>query len=190
MQYTPLPIGHWLHAFDLGKRKVGIASALVLPGEKRASLVHFVQTVEWYDQKPWSANAMAEKIGDYLDQFIGSVPEVLVCEWPKKYDKKRSAHKDLDSLHAVGDAIAKQRQRRWEKKYSPASWKGNVPKNIYWPRAKRALSESEMLALVDWLSLQGRDKTWLESPAAHDAQDALGICLFALGRLKRGGVLP
>lgn len=188
MQYTPLPVSHWLHAFDLGKRKVAVASALV--HSTGLSVLYFAQTIEHYDQGPWNADKVAEAVDQYLDQFVGAVPEVLVCEWPKKYDKKRTAHKDLDSLHAVGDAISRSRQRRWAKKFTPAAWKGNVPKHIYWSRAKRAISEPEMQGLLSWLKDQGRDETWLDSPAGHDTQDAIGICLFSLGRLRRGGVLP
>lgn len=92
-----------------------------------------------------------------------------VCEWPQKYRFQRGKHKDLDDLHAVGGHLW------WHKRYSPHAWKGNVAKTAFARRLRRVLTEEEARVIP-----------WQE----HDAVDALGILLFHLGRIKRGGLEP
>ena len=61
----------------------------------------------------------------------------------------------------------------------PSLWKGNVPKSVMHERQRRVLKPSE-LSLVNTV---GR----MSGESFHNAMDALGIGLFALGRMRRGG---
>lgn len=185
MRYTPPPGHHVLHAVDLGKRKVGVASALVSPdGEGQ---VFSAGTVAFPHREDWAPDAMARRV----DAWMGhpQLPEVMVCEWPQKYDVKTLYHEDLDSLYAVGHRIARLRGR-WAKKWRPAQWKGNVPKAAHHERLRRVITPEEDRALRAALVSQGRSPHWFDSEDAHDMWDALGILLYALGRTRRGGRLP
>lgn len=61
----------------------------------------------------------------------------------------------------------------------PSLWKGGVPKSIMRDRQTKLLKPSEV-SLVKTVSR-------MEGEAFHNAMDALGIGLFALGRMRRGG---
>lgn len=194
LRYRPLPGMHWLHAVDLGKWKVGVASALVEnpPGGEASGRIYFAETVQLVGLRrgAWTADAMGARVDEYLDTFASGIPEVLVYEWPKKYDLKRVVHNDLDDLHAVGDAIAHLRQRRPAKKWRPGTWKGGAPKDVHWRRNHRALTLVELGSIDGWLQSRGRLPGWLQTEESHDTRDAISLALYALGRVQRGGLAP
>lgn len=117
----------------------------------------------------------------------GGAPTTLAFEWPQVYSQAEGKSKgdpnDLIAMAAVNGALACGMQiacvmRRQQLKilcYKPAEWIGQLPKTTRGkasesPRAKRIYSRLEPaeLELV---------------PDQHDAIDAIGIGLFALGRL-------
>lgn len=190
LQYRAPTHMHWLHAFDLGKWKVGVASALV--GTDGVGRIYFANTVEVprSTRLAWTPESVALATSAYLDTFASDMPEVLVCEWPQKYAKFRVAHANLDELHAVGKAIAGARRARYAKKWTPGAWKGGAPKGVHWARNLAALTQVEQACLDDWLQSLGRPAGWLSTEESHDTRDAISLGLFALGRVRRGGLPP
>lgn len=168
---------HYLVSVDLGKHKVGVAlwGVAYTHNAYFGGLISAV-TVDPGDVGP---HVVAEKVlTDVYRPHITreGVPiysTYWVCEWPMKYADKRLYHEDIEHLHATGDAIAKL-VGGWDAKYRPGQWKGNVPKAPHHRRLARELSEEERA---------------IAPPAKdHDAWDAIGIGLYALGRTQRGGV--
>lgn len=114
--------------------------------------------------------------------------DILVWEWPHVYQRERSHADpaDLLALAAVGGAVAAVAESLWPglvvKTVEPGEWSGQVPKNKTgdpWasPRGRRIherLTATER-ALV---------------PRSHDALDAVGIGLHALGRFAPRRVFP
>jgi len=95
----------------------------------------------------------------------------LVIESPVLYPTKRKQHKDVGDLLAVVNKIkALAVQARG---VSPAEWKGQVPKKIHGDRIFNELTKEEILAVV--------------SIKNHNTIDAIGLGLWVLGRLGRGG---
>ena len=164
-QYTLPPAAHHLIAIDLGKRKVGVAWGHVKGGESRL----LGATTVLCNGGP---EAMASKVVTYLTALAGT-PHCWVCEWPKKYDRLRARHKNIEELHQVGYALA--RHRPWDGMYLPGGWKGNVPKRAHHARLRKALTPEELATMPPLRE--------------HDAWDAAGIWLYAAGRTRRGGVV-
>lgn len=164
----PLPRGHYaLWAVDLGKRKLGCAVFLVDDDPRQGRLL-WARTVR---SKARVAGGVALSIEKVLWQHTPVGVDVRkVCEWPRKYRTARIYHKDIDSLLDVGRALGP-----WFARLSPHAWKGNVPKAVHHRRVRAALAVEELSAAPALV------------PATHDAWDAIGIGLFALGRTRRGG---
>jgi hypothetical protein len=161
-----------LVAVDLGKTKVGVA---VFNGR----LVRYNNQLEAaFTVNAPRGSTPAEVAGLVVSETAKHVmpwwSTAWVCEWPMKYDHKRKQHKDLDSLHEVGYALA-QLNGGWVETYLPGEWKGNVPKPAHHRRIERALKPHEL--------------ELMPSKTDHDAWDAAGIGLFATARTKRGGTL-
>ena len=157
-KYAVPPEDHLVVAVDLGKHKVGVAVGTPSEMYCAATVVH---------RGP--ADAVAQQVREFVALHAKDLPLIWVCEWPMKYPTQRKFHKDLDDLHAVGYAIG-----TWNESYLPGEWKGNVPKSAHRKRIKSALSPEEL--------------DIMPAEDAHDAWDAAGIYLFAVGRTKRGGV--
>lgn len=109
---------------------------------------------------------------------------VLIYEWPQIYAaaKSKGDPNDLPGLAAVGAGVAA--MMPWHSSIltpTPREWTGGVPKSTKgdpWLSARgiriaSRLSEKE-LSLV---------------PKSHDAIDAVGLGLFALGRFQRRRVI-
>jgi hypothetical protein len=157
---------HWLVSVDLGKVKVGVARWWVTPDDAQLA---------WADtlicSRPEPSNVANAVVLAAMRDVALVTDIVWVCEWPKKYPTMRSTHKNIDELHAVGEALAyHDRVGPWTRKFSPHEWKGNVPKAAHHDRLREALGP-------------------LDIPASeHDTWDAVGIGAFALGLTRRGAV--
>lgn len=111
-------------------------------------------------------------------------PITAVYEWPQVYraSKSKGDPNDLIALAAIGALVAEMLGAADDLTPTPAEWIGNLPKTTTgdpWasPRARRIASV---------LSPAERARV----PASHDAIDAVGLALWAAGRLERRRVLP
>lgn len=108
---------------------------------------------------------------------LPTVVDTVVCERPQVYLKNLRAANDLVTLAlTAGELVG--RIGAPTTYILPATWKGQAPKPICHERIMSALTPEEI----------GR----IELPRAHkkqgDVLDAIGIGLFHLGRVGRGGV--
>lgn len=179
-RYTAPVADHTLVAIDLGKPKAGLAWGNVVGGE--AKLI--CATTVWYPRGPriWTPATMAQTILDAVYQHdsaavIDTPKPVFVCETMQYYANRPHTHKNLDELMALKAALAEAMPRRnFSKVWTPHAWKGNVPKEVH----RRRLLEKNYggLTAAEVQAIDGRN---------HDTLDALGIWLFAAGRIGRGG---
>jgi hypothetical protein len=95
----------------------------------------------------------------------------VIVETPVLYPTKRKQHKDVRNLLAVADKLKALSVRPFG--VSPSAWKGQVPKKIHGNRIFAELRREEILAIV-----------CIEN---HNTIDAVGLGLWFLGRLGRGG---
>lgn len=96
----------------------------------------------------------------------------LVIETPILYPTKRKQHKDVKDLLII---VKRMRSVMGKSNaIAPAAWKGQVPKKIHGMRIFNELAREEILAVA--------------SIDNHNTIDAIGIGLWVLGRLGRGGV--
>jgi hypothetical protein len=159
---------HLLLAVDLGKWKVGVAAFYVPGPGKSGELVTADTLVTPTSRVHEPERVAASIIRWYRDSMILDLDAVWVCEWPQKYARDREKHKDIEALWAVGECLS------WQERYQPRQWKGSVPKRAFRARTKKALQESELKIMP--------------SESQHDAWDAVGIGLYALARVARGGI--
>ena len=173
-RYTsPGPV-HQVFAVDLGKHKLGVATAIVRHGEVRVLDARTLQHPKKGQASPSEVASMVHVWA--AGQGLPAIPQVWVCEWPQKYRSRRHTHENLEDLYAVGSAIRNGLPHsQWDERWKPHEWKGNVPKAPHRKRLEAELTRVER-------------KTILYRPLGHDAWDAVGILLFATGRTKRGGV--
>lgn len=111
-------------------------------------------------------------------------PDVLVIEYPQAYRRERgSKGEDPNDLIAVGCVagaiLATVRALQFHLIY-PASWKGQVPKDIHNERVRKRLAPDELRTLE---AIRPAGK-------AHNAIDAIGIGLWYLGRLPGPSASP
>jgi len=139
-------------------------SASKLPIAERCRLVGQLIR-EWYDA--------TKKPGDAWE------PEVLVVEWPKIYtaDKSEGDPNDLLGLAGINCAVATLFPHAKVLSPIPREWTGNVKKSKSgdpWAsprgiRIRSRLSDLEVSRVIP----------------SHDAVDAVGLGLWALGRFER-----
>jgi hypothetical protein len=159
-----------LVAIDPGLRGCGIARFYGLTGELRAA--EYITSPEKTLTGPVAWAAMAGEVVSHQQR-----PDVLVLEQPRIYPGvRREDPNDLIQLAGVLGAIA----AHWESAptivaYYPAAWKGQVPKKVMTKRILKHLATGELSRLV---SVGAKD---------HNTIDAVGLGLFHLGRMKRGG---
>jgi hypothetical protein len=165
-KYKVPPNRHYVVAVDLGKRKVGVAVALA---DSCGSQVLGAKTVLCNGGPVAMAHAVVEAAHAMGLDDGKAAGWVWVCEWPVKYKDKRKYHAAIDTLWAVGNAL----RPKWDEKYTPFQWKGNVPKAANHSRVARALNPDEAALMPP--------------RAEHDAWDAVGILMFALARTRKGG---
>ena len=155
------PAEHVLVAVDPGVHHCGVAVGLVT--RDGMILLH----ADRVDRGEYGSTAGA--LDAYVDEHtegFASLDVAWVHERPVRYRGKRAAGTDIDDLIAVLDEMPEP-ARQW----SPHEWKGNVPKDVHHERLRGALSENEARHVV----------------GDHNAWDAVGLWLYAVGRVKRGG---
>jgi len=123
----------------------------------------------------WHVNALVfadDLKNDEVFRLIKAVGYArVVIETPVLYPTKRKQHKDVNDLLNVVKAMKGAAQTVVG--VSPSAWKGQVPKKIHGNRIFNELSREEILAVV--------------SIENHNTIDAIGLGLWVLGRLGRGG---
>lgn len=104
--------------------------------------------------------------------LLGGLQDTRVMvEIPVLYPDKRKQHRDVKNLLRVAENFKKRAKRGFG--IAPSAWKGQVPKNIHRHRILKALKPVEKQAIV--------------TIDNHNTIDAVGIGLWVLGRLGRGG---
>lgn len=125
-------------------------------------------------------------------------PDEYVCEWPQVYATRlregatKEDPNDLISLSGIVTAVsAMQSDSTVTVSYKPAEWKAQVPKKVMTARILGRLAQAEVEAIVkgtlreDPIMHTHRIDKLLTDRTAHNAIDAVGLCLFHLGRLER-----
>lgn len=114
------------------------------------------------------AAAIAERL-----RLVVDTADQVWCEWPQIYQRGGGRTKgdpnDLLGLAAVCGAIAASEISTHFRAVTPAQWKGQLGKEQSHQRIRARLHAQE---LTLW-------------PESLDARDAVGIGLYALGRLTR-----
>lgn len=154
-----------LVAMDLGKRKVGVAVFDADGTLTRAATVHSKAKGAW---TPWrTCDRVAERL---LQWGVDVLQADVVCEMPRL--RGMEMNKDIDSLIRVGGVMPEVLGRPWDEKYAPSEWKKQVEKGLHHRRIRESLTDDEA-------------SVW--DGQGHDARDAIGIGLFALGRIDSVG---
>lgn len=131
------------------------------------------------------ALAMADAVVGWVIGAKGKITAVA-HEWPQIYtgSKSRANPNNLIGMAVVDGAIdcalafiAVQRGEQLElRSFLPAEWAGQLPKDTrkgkYWKSPRGTRIKSRLT-----------DVEWAVAPDQHDAGDAIGIGLHALGRL-------
>lgn len=95
----------------------------------------------------------------------------LVAEWPQVRDRFRVAEDVINDMREVVVCVETAAPWARRRRIPPEAWKGQVPKPVHQTRIERELAVGEATA-INWSAL---------SP---DGRDAVGILLWASGRLK------
>lgn len=159
-----------LIAVDSGARKAGVALLQWedSPGNAQVVAAATVEVVEDSD--------LPNTVHAWGASRVELEPVYWVVEVPKKYLHGQRYHKNLDRLLRFVNHFP----ATWSGQFLPSEWKGNVgstlrnTKHIYHQRMVRALSPEES-RLAHYLG--------------PDALDAVGIGLYVVGRIGRGGLL-
>lgn len=167
---------HHLLAVDLGMHKVGVAVGYV--DGKGVAYLRSADTLQHPKRREASPREVAQMVVDWALQEGWEPRDPVVAEWPMKYENKREVHEDIEALQEVGEALSGL-VGGLAKHWRPAQWKGNVPKAAHHKRLWAALTpEARKLVATKF----GK---WAN--VGHDAKDAIGIWMFAVGWTKRGG---
>lgn len=151
-------------AFDPGKLAVGWATADE-QGVVRCGLVH--------DK---TQTGLLRKLRDMnLDGATQGIP--VVIEVPQIYREKhwRGDPNDLIDETIVVGALVLSTLDAEQRLVRPHTWKGNVPKKIHNRRVRERLSMAEAAVL---------ETCGVAPSLAHNVLDAIGMCLWQLGRLR------
>lgn len=145
------------------------------PGVKKAGWALFVNGVLRAGGTAIGRDAFStsSEIVDVIEA-LHVLPDRVVIEKMRKYTGRGETHKDLDRVEVMAKALGKAARTMWNaptKRVYPSDWKGNVPKDVCQRRVERTLTHNELDSMHDF---------------GHDAMDAVGVGLVAVGRLKRG----
>lgn len=137
------------------------------------------------------AAAMSLDIIAWL-RHVHADPRTFVYEWPQiyTYDKSVGDPNDLIALAAIGNGVATVLQAAAAARNicvefvspKPAEWIGQLPKS----RTGSAWASPRGARIKSRLSLDESR----HAPDQHDVVDAIGLGLWALGRLDRVRVFP
>jgi hypothetical protein len=165
--------GGTLVALDLGVHAVGLAIF------RDGVLVHADTVTATRPRPPARAQREAEAI--QLAWIVAATvgpgkQHALALEIPveRTGGKRRARTADLISLGIVGGACLAALRPLRVVPVSPAGWKGTVPKETHQPLIWAALTPAEAATVR----------------GDHNAVDAVGVGLWALGRLKGGRSRP
>lgn len=168
---------HVVFAVDPSVRSPG-AALFVDTRLVRAGRVKLVVKTYLSEGERW------QHVADQLDDWLGTaVPSLIVYERPQVYaaSKSKGDPNDLVPLAAIGAAVVAMQCARRRINYpeimtpTPAEWIGQLPKMT---RGK-ALASPRAIRIMSRLS--EAEKALV--PDQHDAIDAVGLGLHALGRL-------
>ena len=118
-------------------------------------------------------------IGQGILQATPGVPLMLVIEWPQIYHKwSKGDNNDLLPLAAIAGNLMS--HFPWAKTQlpKPAQWKGQVPKDVHNARVLKRLSVDETRLVA---------AARVAKSKAHNMIDAIGLGLWALGRMTKTG---
>lgn len=117
-----------------------------------------------------------ERLVDTIVEYLGPVmcQESWIFETPQSYPGMHAREDDLESLRETIAGLNDLDRVTRRRSVRPGTWKGNVPKPIHHGRIYKALSTSEL----------ERTPPMATSP---DTWDAIGLGLYALRRVGRGG---
>lgn len=103
-------------------------------------------------------------------------PYLLVIEWPQIYTRTKSKGdpNDLLPVAAVAGAIISSVGALTVRMPKPSDWKGQVPKDVHNARVLKRLTPGERARF---------DAARLPKSLANNAIDAVGLGLWALGRM-------
>ncbi len=112
----------------------------------------------------------------------------MVCEMPQQYGRVG----DVRDFLAVARVVGRFEQMAYERGYAfrsvtPKQWKGETPKEICTLRAFKALDDTERanIAAPTVALNKLRKGIGLRSGSGSDVMDAVGIGLWAVGRLGK-----
>lgn len=159
--------GRGLFALDLGKRKVGLACFTPEGVLFHATTIHTQR-----DTSAWDPHITAETIFAATSKTRWATEADWVCEYPELRNNDRKNHHNIRPLQRVGNIVGTHLPNGWAEKYRPAEWKRNVDKVLHHRRINEALSSPERV---------------IYTKLNHDGRDAVGIGLFALGRIDHIG---
>ena len=111
--------------------------------------------------------------------YLEGADAEFVAEWPQVYQRGQGKSKgdpnDVVPLACVIGAAAAAMSPKSTRVFKPSEWKGQVPKPAIKKRIVDELTDAEVSRVSKRL--------------AHDGYDAIGIGLYALGRLFRRRVI-
>ncbi len=114
------------------------------------------------------------------DKHLGEPLSMLAVENPVIYAKSKARPSDIMALKGIYGAFMGGIDAEFYSGPTPGEWKANIDPEIMCERILKVLNSYERDILVD---AQKRGEQGL----SHHVIDAVGIGLFALGRMGRGG---
>lgn len=153
-------------AIDPGKKHAGIA---LFAGNELvgATLLKSKPKDPW----PGSVLELAQKAVTFVKENLGEVDELLL-EYPRVARQwSKGDPNDLVALAFTQGAMAAQVPAKEVKAFEPQSWKGTVDADIVTERIKVKLTPAEQTKVY---------------ATDHNTYDAVGIGLWAVGRLHKG----
>lgn len=127
-----------------------------------------------------------------LRHRYGGDLSIVIVEWPRFYPGKHVSGHALLSLAGVAGAIFGTFRGVEHRTVTPPEWKGSIDPDAMIARVRGRLTESEQRVVTfphgtceDCRSIGGAFKACIKrSCLAHNVFDAVGIGLWAVGRLQ------